>query len=188
MSIQDVLIICMKNITGKNLVLQSCIQETNECEENKLNKLWNSKIGYSDEKCEKNGRLKTEQNMVKTETSSFSSIVSSLSDSNSQMDESMSNKFSVVEDNDEMSVRSHWSHDSGSTCEENSKFFDNKCKMPGNKDDKRKSGFSGFFTKYVFFYMDDISQIFSYLFVSIKNKHIRNQSETHAKKKKKFCR
>lgn len=151
MSIQGVLIICVKNITGKNLVLQSCIQETNECEENKLNKLWNSKIGYSDEKCEKNGRLKTEQNMVKTETSSFSSIVSSLSDSNSQMDESMSNKFSVVEDNDEMSVRSHWSHDSGSTCEENSKFFDNKCKMPGNKDDKRKSGFSGFFTKYVCF-------------------------------------
>lgn len=110
----------MCSVIGKNSNIDAChVNDTSEENEEKLCKLWNSKIRYSEAETSKDDLPKT-----KADTSSFSSMVSSLSDSSPlNQDDSTSSKFSMV-DNDDLSLRSLCSQDSGSTCGENSKFFE----------------------------------------------------------------
>lgn len=134
---------------GKDLVLQSCLKRLELAEYEKCGSLWNSKIGYSD-KPDLDGSKSDNGCALKTEASSFSSIVSSLSDASpSNLDETASGKLSFM-DNDDLSIRSHCSHDSGSNCGENSKFFEDKnATVIRNKFDTKRKGLSGFFSRYV---------------------------------------
>ncbi|KAK6618651.1 hypothetical protein RUM43_013042 [Polyplax serrata] len=131
-----------KNENGKNSNVDAChVNDTSEENEEKLCKLWNNKIRYSEAETSKDDLPKT-----KADTCSFSSMVSSLSGSSPlNQDDSTSSKFSMV-DNDDLSLRSLCSHDSGSTCGENSKFFE---ETNIGKDGKRNV-LSEFFSRNVF--------------------------------------
>lgn len=149
-----ILMLDLSQNLGKDLVLQSCLRRLELSEyEKRDNSLWNSKIGYTDkrlcgEECDGNV-IKNDVCALKTEASSFSSIVSSLSDASpSNLDETASGKLSFM-DNDDLSIRSHCSHDSGSNCGENSKFFEEKNAAVRNKCDSKRKGLSGFFSRYV---------------------------------------
>lgn len=132
-------------VLGKRFMFQNCINQLNDIEEEKLGKVWNDTIEHSEKKSENNELPKIYECALRTEASSFSSIVSSLSDTSaSQVDDNSSVQLNSL-DNDDLSIRSHCSQDSGSTCGENSKFFEERSLW--RKDINKKKGLSGFFNR-----------------------------------------